>query len=487
MRINSIKWKILKYNIIIITLLIALTTIIFNIAVQLYFEKDIIQQLDKVSDHIEETALQHGPDFFPPPGIEPPPKDENDNEMYRYYFMLDRSLKESLTVLNADYILLDSSTELITPSPEKTYSLSDNLLSQIKYKINDFQNIQSEEYIKFTLSNKKYTAIIKPVSDKNSFGLGWIIIYASLDEVNQLQMGINIILFIILVFSAIIIIVFSSFLSKKVSAPFSLLNEHIRAIAERKFGTKIDIPVYDELREVINSINLMSDKLEIHNKAQTTFLQNVSHEFRTPLMAIQGYAEGIKYDVVESGTAADIIISETKRLTDLVEDLLYLSRLDAIEETYHFSMIDLDTIVDNTIDRIHGIAISRNIKIIKNDTKEIIKVYGDEEKLSRAIINVVSNSIRYASSVVEIHIRILDSKTIELSISDDGTGFDNNDILHIFERFYKGKKGHFGLGLAISKNIIERHNGKIAAKNSISGAVVTFELPLAHRHVKTIF
>lgn len=480
MKRNSIKWKILKYNIIIVMLLITLTTIIFNISVRLYFEKDIIKQLDKVAGHIEDTALKQGPDFFPEPGKEPPKIEDNDNEMYRYYFMLDRSSREYTSVLNAEYILLDKNKEIITPFPEKTKVETDNILSKINDKIGDLQDIQGEKYVDFPISDGRYTAIIKPVSDKNSFGLGWIIIYSSLEEVNQLQMGINIILFVIVVLSALIIIIFSSFLSKKLSAPFSSLNQHIRSIAERKFGTKIDIPVYDELREVINSINLMSDKLEIHNKAQKTFLQNVSHEFRTPLMSIQGYAEGIKYDVIESGVAADIIMGETKRMTDLVEDLLYLSRLDAIEETYTCDVLSLTNLVDNTIERINGIAISSNIEIRIDKTNEIVKVYGDEEKLSRAITNVVSNCIRYASNFVEIHMSINCSNLVKLTISDDGPGFEENDILHIFDRFYKGKKGHFGLGLAISKNIIERHNGKITAEKSTSGAVFILELPLAN-------
>jgi len=480
MKINSIKWKILKYNIIIIVLLVALTTVIFNIAVRLYFEKDIIEQLNKVAEHIEKTALQHGPDFFPVPRKEPPPKPQPSNDIYRYYFMLDRSSKESITVLNADYILLDKNKDLITPSPKNPYNPPDNTLNEIISKIGNLENFQGEKQVKFYLSNTEYAAVIKPVSDKNSFGLGWIIIYSSLQKVNQLQLGINFILFIIFIFSSIIIIIFSSFLSKKISAPLSSLNQHISSIGERKFDTKINIPVYDEFREVITNFNSMSDKLEIHDRAQKTFLQNASHEFRTPLMSIQSYAEGIKYNVIDTNTAANIIISETNRMTHLVEDLLYLSRLDAIEENYTYTLLNFTDLLDNCIKRISGIALSNNIKIVTNNTKEIIKVYGDEEKLSRAIINVASNCIRYADNIVEIHMMSICSNKIKLTICDDGLGFDLNDLPHIFDRFYKGKKGNFGLGLAISKNIIERHKGKITAENSTTGAIFIIELCIAN-------
>lgn len=139
-------------------------------------------------------------------------------------------------------------------------------------------------------------------------------------------------------------------------------------------------------------------------------------------------------------------------------------------------LIDFAELLNNCIERINGITIGSNIKIIRDNTKEIIKVYGDEEKLSRAVINVASNCIRYASSIVEIHMVKIDTSRINLTICDDGPGFDINDLPHIFDRFYKGKKGNFRLGLAISKNIIERHNGKITAENSPKGAIFTIEL-----------
>lgn len=478
MKRNTIKWRIFKYNLIVIILLITLVTIIFNVAVRLYIEKDIIGQLSKIASRTEYTALQQGPGFFPPPGKRPPPDEENDNEIFRFYFMLDRSLREPLSVLNADYILLDSDKNRITSLPEGFLTPPAELLNQVTDEIKSSKSFSDKAYLTFHLSGTEYLAIIKPVSQKNTFGLGWIIIYSSLQKMNQLQWGINFILFAILIFSALIIVLFSSLVSKKISAPFSSLNQHIRAIAERNFGMKIQMPVDDELQEFVNNINLMSEKLETYDKAQKTFLQNASHEFRTPLMSIQSYAEGIKYDVVDSSSAVNIIIDESKRMTHLVEDLLYLSRLDTIEENYHYTNLDFNELINSCIERMNGIAIKSNIKITANSLNERLEMYADEEKLSRAITNIISNCIRYANSVVAINSKIIDSSKIQLTISDDGPGFEANELPNIFERFYKGKKGNFGLGLAISKNVIEKHNGKITAENSASGALFIIELPV---------
>lgn len=480
MKRNTIKWRIFKYNLVIIIMLVTLVTVIFNVAIRVYIEKDIFEQLDRIASRTEDTALQKGPDFFPGPGKMPPPPidNESNDEYFKYYFMIDRSLRETLSVLNADYILLDENKEIVNPLQEEYFDTYTNLLSKITNEINKSKNISDETYLNLHLNGTEYIAIVKPVSQKNSFGLGWIIIYSSLQKVNQLQWGINIILLVILIISALIIVIFSSLLAKKISVPFSSLNQHIKAIAERNFGTKINMPVYDELLEVVNNINTMSEKLETYDKAQKTFLQNASHEFRTPLMSIQSYAEGIKYDVMDSGTAANIIIDESKRMTHLVEDLLYLSRLDAIEESYHFDTLDFNDILNSCIERTNGIAVKNNIRLDFNSFNEKILIYADEEKLSRSITNIITNCIRYANSIVSIRLEVLGDSKLRLNVSDDGPGFDLNDLPYIFERFYKGKKGNFGLGLAISKNVIEKHNGVVAAENTETGALFTIELPL---------
>ncbi|MBX4264289.1 sensor histidine kinase [Clostridium estertheticum] len=477
MKRNTIKWKIFKYNIIVIVMLITLTTIIFNVAVRMYFKKDILRQLNKIASATEDTALEHGPDFFPGPERMPPPRPKNDNGLFKYYSMIDHSLKEPISVLNANVILLDKNKNRITPFQENSSDISKELMSQFTNEVNKSKTFSSERYLNLNLLGTKYIAIIKPVFNKNSFGLGWIIIYSSLEKINQLQLGINLILFIILIFSAIVIGIFSSRLSKKISDPFSLLNDYISNIAERNFGSIVEMPIYDELKDFVVNINVMSEKLEVYDKAQKTFLQNASHEFRNPLMSIQSYAEGIKYDVVDKKIAADVIVNESKRMTHLVEDLLYLSRLDAIEEHYYSNSIDINELISSCIRRMEVIANKNNIVINNNVIKKGSMLIGDEDKLSRAIGNVISNCIRYANRVVIITVKIVNNK-VEIIIGDDGPGIDNKELPNIFERFYKGKKGNFGLGLSISKNIVEKHNGKITAQNSELGALFIIELPI---------
>lgn len=481
MKRQTIKWKIFKYNLLVIILLISMVAIIFNFSVRLYMEKDILRQLNKIASHTEDIALRKGPDFLQKPNLPPPPINEKDNNDLGFYFMLDRSLREPLSVLNANYILLEKDKDIINLSPKGYSDSYDELSNQIISKI-ELSNIRAtESFVNFHYQNDEYIAIVKPVSDKNTFGLGWIIIYSSLQKVNQLLLQINVILFIILVFSSLIIAIFSSQVARKISTPFSTLSRHIRAIAERDFGAKIVMPVDDELKEFVNTINVMSHKLDTYDQAQKTFLQNVSHEFRTPLMSIQSYAEGMKYNVIDHDTAYNVIIDETKRMTGLVEDLLYLSRLDTIEENYKFSNLQLNYLLKNCFDRMNGIAINQNIIMnIRYLDDNSLHIYADEEKIGRAITNVISNCIRHATKTVDINIACISSNSVLISINDDGEGFEEPELTHIFERFFKGDKGNFGLGLAISKTVIEKHKGKITAENLCNGALFNIEIPISN-------
>lgn len=480
---NTIKWRIFKYNIIIIVMLIMLTTFVFNLSIQFYMERDITNQLTAIANRAEETTLRRGPDFLAffkpkkPLQASDAEYQNTQNYTFRFYFLLDRSLREPLSLLNADFILLDTDKKVITLPEESFFKTSDDLINKITNEFAKVSDNNNDAYMNFTLNGTNYTAIIKPLFSVNSIGPGWIIIFSSLEKVNQLLLVINIILLAILILSSLIVAAFSSLSAKKISAPFSSLNQHIGDIAERKFGSKIHMPVDDELQEFVNNINTMSEKLESYDKAQKTFLQNASHEFRTPLMSIQSYAEGIKYNVVDQKAAVDIIICESQRMTKLVEELLYLSRLDTIEESYHFEMLDFTDLMNTCIDRINGIAVNNGVYISFETPEEAISINADEEKLSRAFTNVLSNSIRYANAVVKINTYIK-THDIFVIISDDGPGIDEKELPNIFERFYKGKKGQFGLGLAISKNVIEKHNGSISAENSESGAIFKITLPI---------
>lgn len=484
MKKTSIRWRIFTYNLAMILLLMALITVIFNISVGRYFERSITGQMEQIAQRAEDLALLKGPAFFQPqgPGLPesmeprpaPPQQDRFSQDVTMFYFMMERSLREPLSVLDADFILLDKTGSRISVPQDQFFRISSGLEEKLKQLAND--NEAQRGSVIFAIEDTRYITVVKPVSNKNTFGLGWVILYSSLERVEKIKTVVNVILLSILAFSAVVMMLFSSHTAEKVCAPFAQLDHHIKVLAERKFGERLTLPVDEELKGLVDTVNHLSEMLESHDKAQKTFLQNVSHEFRTPIMAIQSHAEGIRHHVIDTEAATDIILAESQRLTRLVENLLYLSRLDALEEVYEFKPVEINALVASCAERMQGVAEQAGVSLVADLCSEELWVAGDDEKLSIAVENLISNGVRYASGVVRLQTQSHADGLITITVSDDGEGIDAEDLPHLFERFYRGRKGRFGLGLAIVKAVADRHHSAITAENTTTGAVFRLTL-----------
>jgi len=458
---TTIKQKIFVFNVFTVVLLILIIAVAFNIAARIYMERETFNQLRIVANRAEGT-------FF---GI----KNDNISPLLRTYFSLIRASRQPHFMSNTEIALVDRNNKPLIPKELREIPFESD--EQIVSYILDLLAKKQSNEMTFQYNGVQYAAVAVQVRNPSS-NLSKMIFYTRMDKIAEFQRTMNLILLIVLCVAASIAMLFSSYLSKKISTPLSRLCSHIRNISERKFN-RIQIPADDEILELVDNINAMAEKLESYDMAQKTFLQNVSHELRTPIMSIRSYAEGIQYGVVENDEAVRIILDETQRLTQLVENLLYLSRLDSIDEPYNFELLDFHEMLHYVAMRMKCIAQKSGKEIHTRIEPESAKMSGDEEKLTRAVTNILDNSIRYAGRKVEITSRTTGKNMIELVISDDGPGFDTEDLKNLFARFYKGKKGHFGLGLSIAKSIIEKHGGTITAGNTAEGAYVRITLPAA--------
>jgi signal transduction histidine kinase len=222
----------------------------------------------------------------------------------------------------------------------------------------------------------------------------------------------------------------------------------------------------------------MSAQLENSDKTQKTFLQNASHELKTPLMSIGGYAEGIAQGVLpDTKSAAQIIGAESSRLATLVDELLTLSRIENRTYSKELVRVNLSDILKEYVQRLGGLAAKQRRRLTLNLPDTAVFVAADDTLLSQSVMNVVSNCLRYAKATVGIEL-VCQKKSAVIRITDDGDGIAQADLPHIFERFYKGKQGSFGLGLAIAKSAVFSMGGDIRAYNSDAGAVFEIALPL---------
>ena len=217
--------------------------------------------------------------------------------------------------------------------------------------------------------------------------------------------------------------------------------------------------------------------IEKEAERQQTFFQNASHELKTPLMAIQGYAEGIQAGVMDAGGAAEVILEESDRMTELVEELLDISKIDMGRQRLTLSETDIRELLYDGIRAVEPIA-AGGITIVPDFPEEPVMVSCDDTQLRRAVTNILSNGVRYARSELRLTCRA-DKRHVTIRIQDDGDGIAEEDIPHIFDRFYMGRSGKSGIGLALTKEIIHLHRGTIRAYNGETGAVFEISIPVS--------
>ena len=211
--------------------------------------------------------------------------------------------------------------------------------------------------------------------------------------------------------------------------------------------------------------------------------QNTSHELKTPLMSIQGYAEAIRDGIIEPedvGESLDIIIDESKKLRDTVNSIVYISKIDKRINDEEIKNINLWELSEEQRLRLAMVASGKNIEIINEVDKELVIPYSDE-KLDVIFSNILSNSMRYASEkiIIKGYVDVLEN--IVIVFEDDGRGFSSGEEKLVFNRFYKGKNGVTGLGLSIVKTIIDSSGWFVEAYNNIyGGASIEITIPSSY-------
>ena len=242
-----------------------------------------------------------------------------------------------------------------------------------------------------------------------------------------------------------------------------------------------------ELSDLGDIMNSMATRLEKSDIEQKTFFQNASHELRTPLMSIQGYAEGIKYDIFDEERkeeAVDIIISETTRLSNLVENLLSISKMDMSRSgNYEVKkqMLEVREITESVIDKVRGGFLHAGKQLVNDFNIDDVYIYANEGDIFRMLENIFSNCLRYAENAVVFRCSY-DTSHVTFTISDDGPGISEEVQKHLFERFAKGSDGKHGIGLALASSIAREHGGEITAHNKTdgtTGAVFEIRIPTA--------
>ncbi len=364
---------------------------------------------------------------------------------------------------------IDSEVLVINREGKIVYRDFKNLNQNVLYKLLKFKQSTLNGYI-------VERVVIK---DKNQRINGYVFLFTRIKNIHALNRLIRQTQSLSFIIASIIALFIGMIFQKNISKPIKMLKDKMTNFSINNFHEYPDINTGDEIEELDKSFKEMAERIKRYSKQQKRFLQNTSHELKTPLMSIQGYAEAIKDGVVEGKEleeSLDIIIEESQRLKKTVDEIIYLAKIENVEENFNFEEADLSKVIFKSIKTIKSLADEKNINIDVQIEKDcIVKI--DSEKILRALVNILGNCVRYAESKISINASCK-GKKIEIIIKDDGKGFKDGEENRVFERFYKGEKGSTGIGLAITKAIIEGHNGSIYAYNGVpKGAVFRIELP----------
>lgn len=460
----SIRYKILSFLLIVSILSSIIIYILFKLAVSPDIEMYISTNLLDLTNTIESKYNQDIVD-----------KDMDPEEKFKDLIdILSNEINDSKLMSGIHIALFNSSAKVLYPDDNITSDLTNDLLNQAFTSI-DFKNQNNKNKILklYSNNNNYYASIIRTDIYKEDY----LLIYLSKDIIDSFLKPLDYTMIIILVLTTIISIVLSHFMAISLSKPIKDLSNITKDIANGHYKPLKNDNNIQEIIELNENINHLVYRLEKYYSSQKMAFQNASHELRTPLMSIQGYAEGIKYAVFDDLDApTDIIIAESKRLNAIVERLLELSKLDTYDFELNLEYLNLYDVLKDYSNRLVGITYKDDLEILIDCSKNIL-IHTDEYLLSKVILNLLSNCLRYANKVVIISVE-LDDSYINIKINDDGKGFDEDDLKNMFSRFYKGKGGKFGLGLPIAKSAITYLNGDISANNTDIGAEFTIKLPL---------
>lgn len=286
------------------------------------------------------------------------------------------------------------------------------------------------------------------------------------------------------------IVLMSLWVTRSITRPIGLLKEQTKEIAAGNFSARVPIPSPPEIGALAESLNTMGDKLREIERLKADFFASMSHELRTPLTAIKE-GTGLLLEGVGGPTTAKqskllgILAEESGRMISLVNSLLDLSKMEAGMMSYDFTMANFEPLLKRAVVEIAPLVEAKQILLESGVDGSLPPVRMDAERILQVLRNLLGNAVKFTpkGGRVCIGARAVDGK-LEVSVQDSGPGIAAESLLSIFEKFNQGDRANggapvgTGLGLAMAKNIISSHGGKIWAESLLGhGSKFIFVLP----------
>jgi signal transduction histidine kinase len=284
----------------------------------------------------------------------------------------------------------------------------------------------------------------------------------------------------------LIIIITGLYFAGSIVKPIRQISSIARKFAMGDFSVRIENNSDDEIGELCTAINHMADELSTAEAMKNEFISSVSHELRTPLTAIKGWAETLMIDgggspeTMRKGVG--VIVNETERLSQMVEELLDFSRMQNGHFTLQSANMDILAELGDAVLIYSEKAKKETKRIIYEEPEMLPFVYGDKNRIRQVFINVIDNAVKYSSAGDTITIKAFERDgNVVVSVTDTGVGIKKSDLAKVKTKFYKAnhtRRGS-GIGLAVADEIISLHGGTldITSQGEGLGTTVTISLP----------
>ncbi|MBI5409398.1 MAG: HAMP domain-containing protein [Nitrospirae bacterium] len=488
MFIKSVRFKIILWYMLVLALTLAVfsVTLYRNFSQKLYGDKDDILQsrvggvVDSIdtyweAERLEATAMGINPEAFS--------KINNIN----FAKIAQRWVEEKSDdpdLLNIIVQIFDVNGALIASSK----NISNVSIFSKKALTSEFQKKKRFDTVSVELSpgsEMTLRMLTMPVVENNK--VAYIVQVASpLGSTIETLKNLKITLFLLLPLTVFFTGVIGAFLAKLALNPVDKMIDTIHQITAENLKLKITIPdTKDEIKRLADTFNDMLERLEKTFSSQRRFIEDFAHELKTPLSILKGELE-VALKKIRSTEEYETILQsnleEVNRINRIAEDLLMLARFDSSAIVLEKKPMNLTPLLKSIVDDMTVLSEQKSISMVF-PAPPSMTIYGDKDRVKHLFINLLDNAIKYTPAGGKVNVSAGQEEYFaKIAVSDTGAGIPENEIDHIFDRFYRHDKSRhkpgFGLGLSIAKSIAEAHGGRIEVKSRLNrGTTFTVFLP----------
>ena len=338
------------------------------------------------------------------------------------------------------------------------------------------------------VTGERIMSVSAPIVSRNGTLIGVIRMVTSLSRAD-IQV-VKIVAAALAVGATIVLLVYFSnlYFVRSIVEPVTAVTDTAKRIAAGSYGIQMEKKYDDEVGDLIDAVNDMSMKIKQSEKMKSEFISSVSHELRTPLTAFNGWAETIMNGEVRDASdvkkGMGIIVSEARRLTNMVEELLEFSRIEDGRFTLSVEPMDIKAELEDAVYTYTEFFRREGITLTHTDCEEEFPpIPGDPERMRQVFCNLLDNAAKHGGSGKRIDTAIRrEGDAAVITIRDYGPGIPEEELPHVKYKFYKGssKARGSGIGLAVCEEIVSRHNGELIISNAedeAGGCVVEVRLP----------